>query len=379
MVSVFAYFSIGSVTGCAFNSWIRDVIPEKVLGRFLAKRLAVAMGVAVGIGLLAAFGIDYVKDHDLNELGAYSVLFAVGAAAGLIGASYLAMIPEPTMAPPAHDNLFSVLKQPFQDKNFRKLLIFLATWNFAVNFSAPFFAVYMLKRIGVSMSVVLILMILSQVMNVVSFRIWGRLADRFSHKSVLAVSGPIYLISVLLWPFTTMPDAHAFTVPLLVLIHALAGLSLSGVTLCSGGIALKAAPRGTATAYLATNSLISGGAATLAPIVAGLAADGFETQHISVNLQWISELGQHHEMAMPALNLGGLDFLFVATIIFGLYSVHRLSAVEERGEVKESIILMELHGEIRSIVRSMSTVAGLRNLTYFPYMRLRKMIHRRFL
>lgn len=39
---------------------------------------------------------------------------------------------------------------------------------------------------------------------------------------------------------------------------------------------MKLAPRGKATAFLAVNALISGTAATLAPIISGLLADGRE-------------------------------------------------------------------------------------------------------
>ena len=377
VISVLLYFSLGSITACAFNSWIRDIIPEDILGRFLAKRMGVSMAVAAGIGLLAAVGIDFAKRHHSNELIAYSFLFLLGAVSGLIGVVCLARIPEPKMAAPRHGSLLAVLRPPLLDTNFRQLLVFLATWNFAVNLSAPFFTVYMLKRIGISMTVVLALTILSQIVNVLFFRVWGHLADRYSHKSVLAVSGPIFLVSISLWPFTTMPDTHTFTIPLLMLIHALAGISTSGVTLCSGGIALKAAPRGAATAYLATNSLISGASATVAPILAGLAADGFETQELGVTLRWISNLGEHREIALSALSLNGLDFLFLASLVFGLYALHRLTAVRESGEVKESIVLTEFYGELRRIVRNMSTVAGLRHLTYFPYMRLFELFNRK--
>lgn len=48
-----------------------------------------------------------------------------------------------------------------------------------------------------------------------------------------------------------------------VLIHAMASMSTAGVMLCSANIALKLAPHGKATAYLAENALISGVTATM--------------------------------------------------------------------------------------------------------------------
>ena len=174
-----------------------------------------------------------------------------------------------------------------------------------------------------------------------------------------------------------MPEIHALTLPLLIVIHSLAGISTAGVMLCSRGIALKAAPRGRATAYLATNALISGSAAILAPLLAGLAADGLATQEITVTLRWISDMVGHKEFLLTAMHLRGLDFLFLFSFIFGLYAVHRLFAVEEAGEVKEDIVRIEFYTEIRNVIRHVSNIPGLRHITYFPYAFLREIINRK--
>ncbi|MFH1743312.1 MAG: MFS transporter [bacterium] len=377
VVSLSLYFSVSSITNCSFNSWMRDVIPDDVIGRFLAKRMGLATATALGIGLIAAFGIDFYKARYPNEIYAYSIIFLIGLFFGLIGVGCLARIPEPKMAAVPHRNMVSVLVEPFRDTNYRSLLFFLGAWNFAVNLSAPFFTVYMLRRLELTMTIVLALSILSQVMTLLFIRLWGRLADRFSNKSVLTVSGPIFMISVFLWPFTMMPETHALTLPLLVLIHALAGISTAGVMLCSRGIALKTAPRGRATAYLATNALISGSAAILAPLLAGLAADGLATQEITVTLRWISNMVGHREFHLTAMHLRGLDFLFVFSFIFGLYAIHRLFAVEEVGEEKEDAVLIQFYTEIRNVIRHGSNIPGLRHLTYFPYAFLREMVNRK--
>jgi len=63
------------------------------------------------------------------------------------------------------------LVMPFKDNNFKNLLIFLGSWNFAVNLAAPFFTVYMLKRLQLGISLVIALTVLSQVMNLIFLRI----------------------------------------------------------------------------------------------------------------------------------------------------------------------------------------------------------------
>src|SRR5690606_27419341 len=101
-----------------------------------------------------------------------------------------------------------------------------------------------------------------------------------------SVSGTLFIASIILYPFTTMPEKWILTLPLLVLLHALAGVSTAGVGLCAANIALKISPKGKATAYLATNSFVCGVAATAAPILAGLMADFFSHQHFNLVAHW---------------------------------------------------------------------------------------------
>jgi MFS family permease len=221
------------------------------------------------------------------------------------------------------------------------------------------------------MAIVLALSVLSQMVNVVFFRVWGGLADRFSNKSVLLASGSLFVFSIVLWPFLTMPEKYFLTVPLLVLIHTLSGVSTAGVTLCSANIALKCAPYGKATAFLASSALVNGLAATAAPIAAGIAADWFSLRGLTLTLRWLSPQSLGNPLEIPAFDLRGLDFLFVGAFLFGQYALHRLLAVREEGEVEERIVMTELYGHVRKAVRHVSNVAGLRNLTYFPFENLK--------
>jgi MFS family permease len=273
---------------------------------------------------------------------------------------------------PPKQGIVATLYEPLKDANFRKLIVFLGSWNFAVTFAAPFFAVYMLKRLSLNMTWIIGLSVVSQGINVLFFRVWGRLADRFTNKSVLTVSGPLFIISLLIWPFLTLPDKYMLTIPLLVLFHVLAGISLAGVALCAGNLALKSAPYGRATAFLAVNALVSGMAATIAPIVAGAAADWFANTELAITITWGTVGDEAAQTTLPAMYLRGLDFVFLIAFVMGTYSMHRLLAVREEGEVQEEIVVRELYAEVRKLTLSISNVPGVRQLTHFPYALLRR-------
>ncbi len=367
---LFVYFAAGAVAGCAFNSWMRDLIPEKSMGEYFGRRASIATSVGVVVFLIAGVAVEMAPRLGLTGTGIYSILFALGGVFGLAGTYFLSQIPEPRMAPPPRESVVSMLISTLRESGLRQLLIFLGAWNAAINLAAPFFVVYMLKRLGISMAAVVALSILSQLFNVMFLTIWGRVADRFSNKAVLGISGSLFILSIAMWPYTTMPERHLFTIPLLVVIHVLAGISTAGVTLCSGNIALKLAPRDRATAFLATTSLINSAAASVAPLIGGALADTLASRELRIGLIWSAVEETLPPIEVTALNLRGLDFAFAAAVLVGLYALHRLLTVREGEQVADRTILEQVHLETRKSVRHLSNVAGLRHLTYFPYVLL---------
>jgi MFS family permease len=343
---------------------MRDLVPQKVMGAYFAKRLAIATAVGAVLTLVAGFVADNGKTWFNQETTGYCLVFLVGIAAGMVGLLFLALTPEPRMKPAPSTGVWAAFAEPFRDANFRNLLIFLGTWNFAINFSAPFFTVYMLRRLGMTMTAITALIVLSQAMNVLFFRLWGRAADRFANKPILGLSGFLFVLSIAAWPFTTMPDPYFLTWPMLILIHLLGGISTAGVAISGGNIALKLAPYGRATAYLAANGFICGIAATLAPLLGGLASDFFQEKQLHLSLTWLAGPGRHD---LPAIRVEGLDFLFVMSALMGMFSLHRLLAVREEGEVEEAIVVSELLAGFRQKIKHVSSVGGLRNLAVFPY------------
>jgi len=213
-------------------------------------------------------------------------------------------------------------------------------------------------------SLIIILMVVSQFMNLVFLRVWGRISDHLSNKSVLSVSGPLFMLCIFAWTFTTMPEKHFLTVPLLFVLHIFMGISTAGVNLCSANIALKLAPQGHATSYLAATNFVNSLATGIAPILGGKFADFFSARELSLALKWSSP---GKELACKTLSLQHWDFFFLFAFLIGLYSIHRLTKVKEAGEVKEDVVIQELILETRKEMKNLSTVGGLYQLVQLPF------------
>lgn len=198
----------------------------------------------------------------------------MGCVTGLISARIVNRMPEPQMPPPTDRvDLRELIRAPFADKNFARLMRFVASWQFAVNLATPFFTVFIVEQLRFPVSMVMVLGAISQLANLFALRSWGQLSDRFTNKSVLSVCAPAYIMCGV-----AMVGASQFTdrnmiLAWLVILHAMMGASVAGVTLSSTNIALKLSPKGSATAYVAANALATALAAGIAPIVGSSNSD----------------------------------------------------------------------------------------------------------
>ena len=362
-----------SITNCSWNSWLRDLIPQQILGSVFARRQMWANLAAMTFGLAASFFVTYWQGHVTagNEALGYTFPLLFGAAfLGLASPLFMSLIPEPLMQPSTgpQPSFFSTIAPPFRDGNYRRLLSFLLLWGLALNMSIPFFAVYMLLRLGLPLWAVIGFSILSQAFNILFLRLWGRLADRFGFKAILSVCVSLYLLVVFGWTFTTMPERYFLTIPLLVILHILAGIAAAGVILSTGTIGLKLAPKGQATAYLAAAGLATSLGVGLGPLLGGYLADFLSVRQLSLIFEWISPI---RSIQLPVLSLSGFDFLFCITFIVGLFTLSALVAFREKGEVGREVILDTLFAPMRHAVRPMSSVPGLNFLGQFPYSILR--------
>jgi len=367
---------LGSITTCSWNAWIRDLIPQQILGRFFSKRLALAMMVAVVFSLSAGFFVDYWRANVPAESAVfgYTLAFLFGALfLGMASPVFMSLVPE-RMAQPVMEqqpSLWETVISPLKDSNFRQLMKFLLFWGFASNLAIPFFAVYMLQRLGMPLSSVIALSVLSQLFNLFFLRVWGRLVDRFGTKVILSICASLYLLVILGWTFTTMPEQYFLTIPLLVTLHIFAGIAAAGVTLTVGTIGLKLAPQGQATSYLAGASLATNLGAGLGPLCGGLFADFFSVRQFAVDITWIDPT---RVLQVPAVNLSGFDFLFVVAFVVGLITLNTLATLREEGEVCREVVLDELMSQTRTMTRAVSTVPGLNFVSMFPFSYLMKRV-----
>jgi MFS family permease len=356
--AVALYQALAAVAGCAWNSWMRDLVPETDFGRFFGRRSAATTALATVVALLGGLLIDSWRRHVPGDPAiAYSALFAASAVFGFCGVWLLSITPEQPMPPVAQRaKVLALLSTPFRDKNFRRLMVFLSSWNFAANLAAPFFAVYMLKSLGYAMTTIIALTVASQLSNIAALGLWGNLIDRYSNKAVLQISAPLFLVCTLGWTLTGLAWIGSATLYLLVGIHVLMGVATAGVALASGNIVMKLSPTGQATTFLAASSVVTATCGAIAPVIGGLCADFFSARELTLAFTWTGGVGK---VTIQVLDFHAWTFFFGLACVAGLYSLHRLSFVQEVAGTTDKLLMRDLLLEAGRSIRSLSSAAGL--------------------
>lgn len=346
----------------SWNSWLRDLVPEDRLGRFFSFRMALTGIVAIFVSLIGGQFIgQWDAIYGANATGGYSILFFIAFVFGMIAIIFTLATPEPKMVLPERRIRFSELVgKPFRDDNFRKLMWFSAAWTFSTALAAPFFTVYLLSDLGIGLPLVTILVAFTSLVSILFFRFWGRLSDRFSNKSILQVSAPLYIIGTVMWTFTSVASVYSMLIPLLLLIHFISGLAAAGVNLASANIGLKLAPRGDSTAYLAARGSIVAVAGSIAPLIGGALGDILSRYTLSLTII------EDPNGTFPLYSIAGFSFVFLLSAMFGIYALHKLTLVKETGEVEGQIVIDAIFAETRRNVKTLSTIDGLRHTFHIP-------------
>lgn len=357
-----------------WTGWMRDLVPRQLLGSYHGRRLAVVTGAVAVISLSGSFFVRWWEGASAPDdaiLG-YSILLIGGALTFGVASPLLASRAREPLMPAALESgrsALAVLAEPLRHRNFSRLVWFLLVWSLTLNLAIPFFAVYMLTEIGLSLPVVIAFTALGQALNSMFARVWGPMADRFGSKTVLSLCASLYLLVILGWVFAAHPERHFLTLPMLGALHIFAGVASAGVTLTMSTLTLKVAPEGKGTPFIGVAGIANSIGGGVGPIIGGIVAQYFSTRSLGLNLVWESQSGVAE---ISAMSLTGFEFLFAAAFVVGLLSLNLLVAVREEGAAPRDVALSDLASRAGPVARAISSVPGLGTVSAISYGYLRR-------
>ena len=322
----------------AWTSWISDLIPAPLRGRYFGRRNFICNGLGAITAVLAGQFIDHIG-HD--AVWSFGVVIGIGMAARLVSGYFLGKQPEPF---PDHSlglPLRSQFAAPFKHQPLRRYMVFTMAWGFAVQFSAPFFAVYMIRDLQIDFGLVALFAGLTTVANLLGQRIWGPLCDRYGNQQVMRLTGLLIVFQPFWWLFAAKTGWGFYLIPIL---HASGGFAWSGYLLGNFNLMVGLAPDTGKTSFFGVAAALTGVFSSIAPLSGGILADFLINQAFTV----------------PAWLPYGLPTLFLASFAlrFGAWGLLQ--------GIREPVRKPRLHVTylIRDAVRSLSITQGFNPLLH---------------
>ena len=273
------------------KTWLSELTPSDIRGRYFGLRNVFVGFSGMLMGYLCSLYIDYWKEAG-KEMFGFQSLFLFSALLGYTTLAIIAVTPEIPNGP-KKQNLKALLKSlqvPFRDRPFFAWTIFRGCYGFAVGFAGPFFAVYLLKELQLSLATVALYTAMGQMGSIALSRFWGSLADRYGNKKILVVSCIGKSIFPALWIFATGIDT-AWAIVWLGFIHLIRALnSAQQITMLN--MALWLSPKESRTTYLACESTIVHLLSAISPFLGGLLLGLMEGRYADVSI-----LGWHHTLS----------------------------------------------------------------------------------
>jgi MFS family permease len=267
LVAILALSSLAaSVFELSFLTWMAELIPEPLRGVFWGRRGRNAGMVGIAASILASLLLDTSSAASSALQPRFAVVFGAGALIGIGGIAFLRTLPAPRRQHSREDgvDLVSTLRTPLHDRNYRLFLSFSALWSFASGAMAPFYIVYMLRRLDLSFLEVTILTAITNSLMALTQTHWGRLGDHFGTKPVLRIGAYLIALTPLMW-LATAPG-RAWPV---VIVQILSGIGWSAFHVSQSNLVLKLAPADNRPSYLGSFGAATGLAEGTAPLIGG--------------------------------------------------------------------------------------------------------------
>lgn len=263
----------GSMRAPAWNSWMKDLVPKEISGRYFGKRNRLCGLAALISMLVAGFILDYFKQTKIF-IG-FAILFTISFVFRAISSYLLSKKYEPSLKfeKEYYFSFWQFLKK-MSKNNFGKFVIFVALIQLTTAIASPFFAVYMLKNLGFSYIQYTAITISSMLFSLLFMPLWGKFADNYGNLKVVKIS-TIFIIAIpLLWVLSPLIAGcgKIAIVSYLFAVEGLSGMVWAGFNLSSSNFIFDAVTRQRMALCVTYSNILQGIGVFLGATIGGLLA-----------------------------------------------------------------------------------------------------------
>jgi MFS family permease len=263
LTCAFASAALAVAGNNAWTSWMGDLVPGSVRGRYFGRRAALCAFAATCASLAAGLVLDTGRNQNDAAL-ALCALTAVACIAGAATTLLLAQQREPRRPTPPQAVPLREALAPVRDPRARNLLAFQLAWSAAGGLAAAFYPLHMIGNLKMGFARMAIYAAAVAAFRMVAAPLWGMAMDRGGARPVLVASSFGLCVSPLLW----IVAAEGRLWPL-ALDAALSGATNAGLALASFSLPLALSRPATRSFYVGAVAAAGGLAAAVGSAAGG--------------------------------------------------------------------------------------------------------------
>lgn len=253
-------YTMNSLIMPHITSWMIDVTPIHIRGRYLALRERISMLIIAVTTIVLGRVLDHHEAMGDEFIG-FLIVGVILAVMGMLNIYAVFHIQEVTTVQEQNgDGFLKNIMKPIRDKIFQKIIIFYMLWNFALQIGAPYISVFMVDGLDLSYTYMMSMTVLGTIIRVIFAAFWGKIADRKSWLTSAKFSLIVLGCTHFSWFFVT-PNNSEMVVPILSIMSGIAwagaGISLFNVQFLYANLEIR-------TISIGVNAAIGGSMSLLA-------------------------------------------------------------------------------------------------------------------
>src|SRR3989344_1790590 len=199
----------GAIGSPAWSSWMKDILSSEN-GRYFSRRNEIITGVVLISLLTSGFILKHFQNSEIF-IG-FTIIFAIASLGRAIAAYLFTKKYEPKYIY-NKKSAFGLLDfvEHMTSNNYGRFVLFISIISLATTVAGPFFAVYMLKDLGMDyLSYTLI--IISPIVSTLAFLpVWGKFSDVHGNVKILKITGYLIPTIPLLWMLSPLFLSISYT------------------------------------------------------------------------------------------------------------------------------------------------------------------------
>ena len=276
--------ALGNAAAAPWYSWLADLIPLNISGRFWGMRQTVVTAVSLSALAAASVTLDAFRVPATGQATrqGFGIVFAIAALFGIADIFVHLMVRDPqSVRVPRETATHKRILAPLWNPDFRLLTLALGVWAIAWAMVNAFAPIYLKRDFGLSYTQIASLGIASGLGAVITSYLAGHLVDKVGAKRLAVVLAAATPVPNVVWFFLDRSVVHvgvfAFPQPVVLLVAAslASGMCTSSMYLCQVRLAAELSEVRGRTLSIAVHWSSVGLLSAIGPITGGLLMDHF--------------------------------------------------------------------------------------------------------